>query len=445
MSSFFGYGSTGHSDTNNDGNPSIGSGSASNRSSVANPQPPPLQQHQSTASDMTVISADDVVPNPAATNEKTPLQYQAYPNNGTDDYGKENQDQDHGHDHEDDGHDHAPGERCSLPPLIQPLVSHENHGMVESLVVKVMDSADVTQKTVFYFWDEWKAFVNRGNVIDLGIGVVLGGAFSDIIDSFVIDIMTPPLSLWATGTNLENSFIILKHGRTPGKIYNTYLEAQEDGAVTENTGHFLKACLNFLIIAFFLFWIVKGKFFVVARILKEKIRPPPKEKECAWCKENIALDAFRCKFCQSFVKDIPGIEDAGVGMFVTIKRPSAKYRPSMDPSFDQNHYGLDHNALTTGMAAGVIAASKERDNKNSNSNSRSSSNNNISSSSSQPRSQSHPTSNGNTGKSATTGPTSSSSSAPVPPPHATRSGSTVGPSDGKKIAAGLAKMDGAQK
>lgn len=63
------------------------------------------------------------------------------------------------------------------------------------------------------------------------IGVVLGGAFSDIIDSFVIDIMTPPLSLWATGTNLENSFIVLKHGRTPGKIYNTYLEAQEDGAV----------------------------------------------------------------------------------------------------------------------------------------------------------------------------------------------------------------------
>lgn len=97
---------------------------------------------------MTVISADGIVPNPAATNEKTPLQYQAYPNNGTDDYGKENHDPDHDrdHDHDDDGHDHAPGERCSLPPLIQPLVSHENHGMVESLVVKVMDSADVTQK-----------------------------------------------------------------------------------------------------------------------------------------------------------------------------------------------------------------------------------------------------------------------------------------------------------
>jgi len=120
-------------------------------------------------------------------------------------------------------------------------------------------------------------FVNRGNVIDLGIGklrfttqpssspphfskakltalflrlfnllafltplsffflyyigVVIGGAFSDIIDSFVIDILTPPLSLWATGTNLEHSFIVLRHGRTPGKKYATYIEAQEDGAV----------------------------------------------------------------------------------------------------------------------------------------------------------------------------------------------------------------------
>jgi len=184
----------------------------------------------------------------------------------------------------------------------------------------------------------------------------------------------------------------------------------------------------------------------VHNIRKEKIRPPPKEKECAWCKENIALDAFRCKFCQSFVKDIPGIEDAGVGMFVTIKRPSTKHRPSMDPSFDQSQNGLDHNALAAGMAAGVIAASKERDNNNSNnnSNSRSGSNNNISSSSSRPHSQSHPTSNGNTGKQATTGQTSTSTS-PAPPPHASRSGSTVGPSDGKKIAAGLAKVDGAQK
>ncbi|KAG0055636.1 hypothetical protein BGZ83_007936 [Gryganskiella cystojenkinii] len=204
------------------------------------------------------------------------------------------------------------------------MISQTSHDMVENVVIKVRDSADVTQKTIFYFWDEWKLFVNRGNVIDLGIGVVIGGAFSDIIDSFVSDILTPPLSLWAYGTNLENSFFVLRHGRTPRKVYATYLEAQADGAVTENTGQFFKACLNFLFIAFFLFWIVKA----VHNIRKEKIKPPPKEKTCNWCKEQIALDAFRCKFCQSFVKDIPGLEDAGVGMFVTVKKPRHTPSPS---------------------------------------------------------------------------------------------------------------------
>ncbi|KAG0321615.1 hypothetical protein BGZ99_003789 [Dissophora globulifera] len=222
------------------------------------------------------------------------------------------------------------------------------HDAMESVVIKVRDSADVTQKAVFYFWDEWKLFVNRGNVIDLGIGVVIGGAFSDIIDSFVADILTPPLSLWASGTNLENSFIVLKRGRTPGRIYATYLEAQADGAVTENTGHFLKACLNFLIIAFCLFWIVKA----VHNIRKEKIKPPPKEKTCNWCRESIALEAFRCKFCQSFVKDIPGIEDAGIGMFVTIKRPNHQ------ASMSQSQAGLLDTASSTGDTTSTTGSGK---------------------------------------------------------------------------------------
>ncbi|KAF9938886.1 hypothetical protein BGZ67_010289 [Mortierella alpina] len=232
---------------------------------------------------------------------------------------------------------------------MQPLVTPLHHDVVESVVIRVRDSADVTQKAVFYFWDEWKQFVNRGNVIDLGIGVVIGGAFSDIIDSFVVDILTPPLSLWATGTNLENSFIVLRHGKTPNKKYATYLEAQADGAVTENTGHFLKSCLNFLVIAFFLFWIVKA----VHNVRKEKIRPPPKEKTCNWCRESIALEAFRCKFCQSFVKDIPGIEDAGIGMFVTIKRPKQPQPPSQQ-SMDQKH---GEAVVTAGAHAAAPSAS----------------------------------------------------------------------------------------
>ncbi|KAF9934184.1 hypothetical protein FBU30_003208 [Linnemannia zychae] len=393
MSSFhFGYGSTNHNGNN-----------------------------AGSASEIPIISADGIVPNPTAS-EKTPLQYQKYSDhNGSDDYGKKETEHHHDHD-EGEVHDHAPGERCSLPQVIQPLVSHENHGMVESVVVKVRDSADVTQKTIFYFWDEWKQFVNRGNVIDLGIGVVIGGAFSDIIDSFVIDILTPPLSLWATGTNLEHSFIVLRHGRTPGKIYTTYLEAQEDGAVTENTGHFLKACLNFLVIAFCLFWIVKA----VHNIRREKIRPPPKEKECLWCRENIALEAFRCKFCQSYVRDIPGIEDAGVGMFVTIKRPSSKH-----PAQQAQQSKLHHDALAAGMAAGFIE--KDDDSNHNNPPSRLPS-----------QAQSLSTTGNGTGKQASMVSndrlSSSSSSAPS---YSGNSGSTIGPADGKKIAAALAKVDGA--
>ncbi|KAF9899867.1 hypothetical protein EC991_008222 [Linnemannia zychae] len=404
---------------------------------------------------MTMISADGIVPNPSA-NEKTPLQYQPYPSNSSnvDEYGNNqhegehhHDDDDHHHDYhdgdarEEDVHDHAPGERCSLPPMIQPLVSHENHGVVESVVVKVLDSADVTQRTIFYFWDEWKLFVNRGNVIDLGIGVVLGGAFSDIIDSFVIDIMTPPLSLWATGTNLENSFIVLKHGRTPGKIYDTILEAQEDGAVTENTGHFMKSCLNFLIIAFFLFWIVKA----VHNIRREKIRPPPKVKECLWCREDIALDAFRCKFCQSFVRDIPGIEDAGVGMFVTIKRPSNKSRNSLGPVLDQT-------ALAAGMAAGAISAreGKEKEREKEKEKEREKERNKNKTDYNSPPSlranpQSHPTSGTGAGNGTGTNKQNGHSapmSSTAPPSHS-KSTPNLGPSEGKKIAAGLSKVDGA--
>ncbi|KAI7831211.1 large-conductance mechanosensitive channel [Gamsiella multidivaricata] len=357
--SFLGYGATGSSNNNT---PRAGGQSSSLGVTSSDGRPSRddyLQLASSSQDTENVISADGgLVPSAAGvqsrydegnagnvgvgagTDEKMPLSSQTHAGGRVGDDGVT-------------GHDHGPGEHCLLPNMIQPLVPSTHHDMLEHVVVKVRDSADVTQKTIFYFWDEWKQFVDRGNVIDLGIGVVIGGAFSDIIDSFVADILTPPLSLWAAGTNLENSFIVLKHGQTPGKIYATYQEAQADGAVTENTGHFLKSCLNFVMIAFFLFWIVKA----VHNIRKEKIRPPPKEKTCNWCRESIALDAFRCKFCQSFVKDIPGIEDAGVGMFVTIKKPRQQTLPQNQSSV------VDSSAVSApGVAKNgrsVISGSKD--------------------------------------------------------------------------------------
>ncbi|KAF9113483.1 hypothetical protein BGX27_001495 [Mortierella sp. AM989] len=392
--SFIGYGSTGHHSNDSKQQSAedvrvltVSSSAATSSSSTLRGR----DEYNHGPSQDNMISADGSVPSVAGVRNRnstgsgideksTLLNNQQYGQNQTE--GHQHSDKDDHHHHL--GCFHAPGEHCSLPHIIQPLVSPLHHAVMENVVIKVRDSADVTQKTIFYFWDEWKLFVNRGNVIDLGIGVVIGGAFSDIIDSIVADILTPPLSLWAAGTNLENSFFVLRHGRTPGKVYATYQEAQADGAVTENTGQFLKACLNFLVIAFFLFWIVKA----VHKIRQEKIKPPPKEKMCNWCRESIHLEAFRCKYCQSFVKDIPGIEDAGVGMFVAIKKPKAPQHTASSQSQPAEHAVANDIAL--------LAHSNS---------------------------------------------TASSTSLPSTPNCASGATPTIGPKDGKKIAAELAKME----
>ncbi|KAF9432377.1 hypothetical protein BGZ76_010893 [Entomortierella beljakovae] len=84
-------------------------------------------------------------------------------------------------------------------------------------------------------------------------------------------------------------------------------------------------------------------------IRQEKIKPPPKEKTCNWCRESIHLDAFRCKYCQSFVKDIPGVEDAGVGMFVTIKKP--KQQHSQSPTLHDELPPLPHEHIAANDVA----------------------------------------------------------------------------------------------
>lgn len=111
-----------------------------------------------------------------------------------------------------------------------------------------------------------------------------------------------------------------------------------------------------------LFWIVKG----VHSIRRERIKPPPKEKTCLWCGEQIRLEAFRCRYCHSYVKNVPGIEDAAVGMFVTVKKPkqnrpqSQAFDPSLVQHPDQGSAGsgatlAGNNASTTatvGLADG---------------------------------------------------------------------------------------------
>lgn len=111
---------------------------------------------------------------------------------------------------------------------------------------------------------EFRQFALRGNVIDLAIGVIVGAAFTSIVNSLVKDIITPPLGLITGGLDFTNIFIVLK-----GDHYATLAEATKAGAVTLNIGIFLNALISFLIVAFVLFLVVRS----VNRLFAKKEEP----------------------------------------------------------------------------------------------------------------------------------------------------------------------------
>lgn len=100
--------------------------------------------------------------------------------------------------------------------------------------------------------DEFKAFVMRGNVVDLAVGVVIGAAFTGIVGSLVKDMITPIIGLITGGVDFSNLFVTLK-----GPVEPTLAEAMKAGAVTLNYGVFLNAVINFVIVAFAIFWMVR--------------------------------------------------------------------------------------------------------------------------------------------------------------------------------------------
>lgn len=111
--------------------------------------------------------------------------------------------------------------------------------------------------------DEFKAFVMRGNVVDLAVGVVIGAAFTGIVGSLVKDVITPVIGLLTGGVDFSNLFFTLK-----GPVEPTLAEAVKAGAVTVNYGVFLNAVINFIIVAFAIFWMVR----LVSKLYQS---PPP--------------------------------------------------------------------------------------------------------------------------------------------------------------------------
>ncbi len=140
--------------------------------------------------------------------------------------------------------------------------------------------------------EEFKKFALKGNMIDLAVGVIIGGAFNGIVSSLVNDIIMPVLSLFTGKLDFANWFIALD-----GNKYLTLAEAQEAGAATLNYGNFISGIINFLIMAFVVFMLVKG----INKMKKEEAPAPaaPTTKKCPFCKSEIALDATKCPHCTS--------------------------------------------------------------------------------------------------------------------------------------------------
>ena len=143
---------------------------------------------------------------------------------------------------------------------------------------------------------EFKEFAARGNVIDMAVGIIIGGAFGTIVKSLVSDVLMPPLGLLLDGVDFSNFFLTLKEGVQPGP-YATLADAQGAGAVTVAYGVFINALISFLIVAFAVFLLVKG----VNRLKKKEEKAPaePTEKECPYCFLKVSVKASRCPFCTS--------------------------------------------------------------------------------------------------------------------------------------------------
>jgi large conductance mechanosensitive channel len=144
--------------------------------------------------------------------------------------------------------------------------------------------------------NEFKQFAMRGNVVDMAVGIIIGGAFGTIVKSLVADVMMPPLGLLLGGVDFSDLFITLKEGATAGP-YATLAAAQTAGAVTISYGVFFNAVISFLIVAFAVFLLIKG----INKLQREKEEPvaEPTTKDCPKCFTAIPVKATRCPNCTS--------------------------------------------------------------------------------------------------------------------------------------------------
>jgi large conductance mechanosensitive channel len=140
---------------------------------------------------------------------------------------------------------------------------------------------------------EFKEFAMRGNVLDLAIGVVIGAAFGKIVSSFVSDVLMPPIGKLTGGVDFSNLFLVLGTGH-----FDSLKAAKDAGVATLNYGAFINAVIDFLIVAFSIFLVVKA----VNRAMPKPVpAPAPPMKDCPQCLSSIPAKATRCAHCTSAV------------------------------------------------------------------------------------------------------------------------------------------------
>jgi large conductance mechanosensitive channel len=148
---------------------------------------------------------------------------------------------------------------------------------------------------VLRMFKEFREFMMRGNVMDMAIGIIIGAAFGKIITALVNDVVMPPIGLIMGKMDFSNMFVDLS-----GKGYHTLAAAKTAGAATLNYGLFITTVIDFIIVAFVVFIMVKG----INRMKRKKEEPPavPTTKECPFCFSTIAIKASRCPQCTSELK-----------------------------------------------------------------------------------------------------------------------------------------------
>ena len=147
---------------------------------------------------------------------------------------------------------------------------------------------------------EFKEFAMRGNVIDMAIGIIIGGAFGPIVGSMVNDIIMPPIGMALGNVDFTNLFVLIKEGGKAAAPYASLADAKAAGAVTINYGVFINSVISFVIVAFCVFLLVK----TMNRLRREEEAQPaaPTTKDCPFCCTAIAIQASRCPHCTSELK-----------------------------------------------------------------------------------------------------------------------------------------------